>query len=230
MSGRISNKIVTNGLVLYLDAANPISYISGSTVWYDLEDVSSSGSLINGPTFSSANVGSIVFDGSNGYVLCPKQTSLVNTSQFTMCAWMKRNLSNSLVIIGQSETLSNDISFELWYDGNVYFEVGNGSNSYGVTSNNSTTWQYLTMVFDGTQTGNSNRLKAYIGGSLLTLSYSGTIPPSTGTVNTNLNIGAYLINGNYSNGNIAQVQLYNRALSASEILQNYNATKNRYNL
>jgi hypothetical protein len=224
--------IVTSGLVLNLDAANPRSYPPpyNGTVWTDLSGNNNSGSLINGPTFNSGNGGSIVFDGSNDYVLCPKQTSLVSATQFTMCAWMKRNLSNSLVFIGQIETLSNDIAFELWNDGNVYFEVGNGSNSYGVTSNNSTLWQYLTMVFDGTQTGNSNRLKAYIGGSLLTLSYSGTIPPSTGTVNTNLNIGAYLPNSNYSNGNIAQVQIYNRALSASEISQNFNATRARFGI
>lgn len=222
--------IVTNGLVLYLDASNTKSYVSGSTTWNDVSRSRNNGTLINGPTFNSANGGSIVFDGVDDYVLCPKQTSLVSATQFTMCAWMKRNLSNSLVLIGQAETLSNDISFELWNDGNVYFEVGNGSNSYGVTSNNSTLWQYLTMVFDGTQTGNSNRLKTYINGSLLTLSYVGTIPSSTGTVNNNLNVGAYLPNSNYSNGNISQVQIYNRTLSAAEVLQNYNATKSRFGL
>ena len=222
--------IVTNGLVLYLDASNTKSYVSGSTTWNDVSRSRNNGTLTNGPTFNSANGGSIVFDGVDDYVLCPKQTSLVSATQFTMCAWMKRNLSNSLVFIGQAETLSNDITFELWNDGNVYFEVGNGSNSYGVTSNNSTLWQYLTMVFDGTQTGNSNRLKTYINGSLLTLSYVGIIPPSTGTVNNNLNVGAYLPGSNYSNGNISQVQIYNRSLSAAEVSQNFNATRTRFGL
>ena len=230
MAGNVAPNLVTNGLVLCYDPANTKSFVSGSTTLFDLTSSKDDGSLINGPTFNSANGGSIVFDGVDDYVLCPKQTSLVSATQFTMCAWMKRNLSNSLVFIGQIETLSNDIAFELWNDGNVYFEVGNGSNSYGVTSNNSTLWQYLTMVFDGTQTGNSNRLKTYINGSLLTLSYVGIIPPSTGTVNNNLNVGAYLPGSNYSNGNISQVQIYNRALSAAEVLQNYNASKRKFGL
>ena len=63
--------IVTNGLVLYLDAANYQSYISGSTTWYDLSGNNNSGSLVNGPTYSSTNAGSIVFDGTNDYVGLP---------------------------------------------------------------------------------------------------------------------------------------------------------------
>ena len=224
--------IVTSGLVLNLDAANPRSYPPpyNGTVWTDLSGNNNNGSLINGPTFNSGNGGSIQFDGTNHYVSCPKQNYLANATQFTMFAWMKRKLSNSLVVIGQVETLSNDISFELWSDSNAYFEVGNGSNSYGVISNNSTAWQYLAMVFDGTQTGNSNRLKGYINGILQTLTYSGTIPSTTGTLNTNLIIGAYLPNNNWSNGNIAQTLIYNRSLNSSEVLQNYNATRSRFGI
>ena len=61
------SNIVTNGLVLALDAANRRSYISGSFVWNDISGNRNSGSLINGPTFDSANGGSIVFDGTNDY-------------------------------------------------------------------------------------------------------------------------------------------------------------------
>ena len=69
MAFSYSPKIITDGLVLYLDAANPYSYVSGSTVWNDISRTMTSGSLINGPTFSSANNGSIVFDGVNDYVI-----------------------------------------------------------------------------------------------------------------------------------------------------------------
>ena len=69
MSFSYSPKIITDGLVLYLDAANPYSYVSGSTVWNDISRGGNNGTLINGPTFSSANNGSIVFDGTNDYVI-----------------------------------------------------------------------------------------------------------------------------------------------------------------
>ena len=222
--------IITDGLVLELDAGDRNSYPGTGTTWRDLSGNSNNGTLTNGPTFNSGNLGSIVFDGVDDYVLCSKQNALVNVTQFTIGAWMKRNLSNSVVIIGQIETLSNDVSFELWSDGNAYFEVGNGTNGYGYIANTSTNWQYLMMVFNGTGGINSDRLKAYINGTLQTLTYSGTIPSSTGTVNTNLNIGAYITNSNYSNGNISAVQIYNRALSSTEITQNYNATKTRFGL
>ena len=222
--------IITDGLVLELDAGDRNSYPGTGTAWRDLSGNSNNGTLTNGPTFNTGSLGNIVFDGVDDYVLCSKQNALVNVTQFTIGAWMKRNLSNSVVIIGQIETLSNDVSFELWSDGNAYFEVGNGTNGYGYIANTSTNWQYLMMVFNGTGGINSDRLKAYINGTLQTLTYSGTIPSSTGTVNTNLNIGAYITNSNYSNGNISAVQIYNRALSSQEILQNYTAMKTRFGL
>ena len=78
--------IVTNGLVLALDAGNTLSYVSGSTTWRDLSGNNNSGSLVNGPTFNSVNGGSIVFDGSNDYV----EISPVNaSSQFTLNFWIK---------------------------------------------------------------------------------------------------------------------------------------------
>jgi len=224
--------IITNGLVLNLNAANPRSYAPPytGTTWTDLSGNGNNGTLTNGPTFNSSNGGSIVFDGVDDYVLCPKQNTLVNTTRFTIGAWMKRNLSNSLVVVDQVESLSNDVSFELWSDGNAYFEVGNGSNSYGYINNTSTNWQYLMMVFDGSLVGNSNRLKGYINGMQQTLVFNGSIPSTTGTVNTNLTIGSYPPNNNYSNGNISQVLLYNRALTAQEISQNFNATRARFGI
>jgi surface protein len=85
------------------------------------------------------------------------------------------------------------------------------------------------MVFDGSQTGNSNRLKGYINGILQTLIYSGIIPSTSGPSNSIFSIGnTQGIGGNFSDGNIGQTSIYNRALSAQEVLQNYNATKGRY--
>ena len=223
--------IVTNGLVLNLDAANIKSYAGSGTTWTDISGNANNGTLTNGPTFSRDGGGSIVFDGTNKSVSVTKQNYFVGVTQFSMCAWMKRTLSNSLIIISQVESLSNDISFELWSDGYAYFEVGNGSNSYGRVLNNSTSWQLLSMVYNGTLVGNSNRLKGYINGVEQTLDFSSTtIPATTGTVNANFILGSYLAGPSYGSGNISNIQTYNRALSAQEVLQNYNALKSRFNL
>ena len=221
--------IVTNGLVLCLDAGNTKSYPGSGTTWADLSSNVNNGTLSGSPAFSPSNGGSFVFDGTNKSISVPKLTTFVNVTQLSMCAWMKRTLSNSAIIISQVESLANDVAFELWNDGYAYFEVGNSQNSYGRVLNNSTSWQFLSMSYNGSLSGNSNRLKAYINGVEQTLDFSGTtIPATTGTVNANFVIGSFLIGPTYGNGNISNVMVYNRALSASEILQNYNATKARF--
>ena len=72
--------VVYNGLVLYLDAANNKSYVSGSTSWNDLTSNQNVGTLTNGPTFNTGSGGSIVFDGVDDYVDCGNiyQTSMYN--------------------------------------------------------------------------------------------------------------------------------------------------------
>jgi hypothetical protein len=225
-------QIVTDGLALCLDAGNSLSYPGSGTTWSDLSGNGNSGTLINGPTFNSANGGSIVFDGTNDYVSAPKQTAFVDVSQFTLMSWMKRRTASSKVVMHQGATLFVDVSMELWSDNNAYFEVGNGSNQYAFANNTSTAWQYLAMVFDGGQTGNLNRLKCYINGSLLEVSYDGVIPSTTGNPDSIFAIGNTEGSGfsNFSDGNIAQVLIYSQALSPQEILQNYNATKGRFGL
>jgi hypothetical protein len=224
--------VITSGLVLELDAGNVKSYPTTGTTWFDKSGNSNNGTLINGPTFNTGSLGSIVFDGTNDYVSVPKQTTFVNASQFTMTAWMKRRLSNSKVILYQGADSNNDVAFELWDDGNAYFEVGNASNAYGYIANTSTDWQYLTMVFDGTLTGNSNRLKGYINGNLLSLTFAGgSIPSTSGPSNSVFSIGnSQGVGGNFSDGNVAQVFIYNRALSTSEVQQNFNATRARFGI
>ena len=221
--------IVTNGLVLCLDAGNTKSYPGNGTSWLDLSSNSLNGTLVGSPVYSPSNAGSFVFDGTNKSISVPKLATFVNVSQLSMCAWMKRTLSNSAIIISQVESLANDVAFELWNDGYAYFEVGNSQNSYGRVLNNSTSWQFLAMSYNGSLSGNSNRLKAYINGVEQTLDFSGTtIPATTGTVNANFVIGSYLIGSTYGNGNISNVLVYNRAITPDEILQNYNSMKVRF--
>lgn len=84
MAYRNGPKIITDGLVLCLDAAGTKSYPGNGTTWTDLSGNGNNGTLINGPTFSSDNGGSLVFDGSNEWVACSASLSKLNiTTQFT---------------------------------------------------------------------------------------------------------------------------------------------------
>lgn len=90
MAFNFSPKIVTNGLVLYLDAANTRSYAGSGTVWNDLSRSGNNGTLVNGPTFNSGNGGSIVFDGTNDFVSVSDNSTINGTSQ-TISVWFKNS-------------------------------------------------------------------------------------------------------------------------------------------
>jgi hypothetical protein len=108
--------IVVDGLVLYLDAANQYSYVSGSTAWNDLSRSNNNGTLINGPTFNSANGGSIVFDGIDDYVSFVSNPSLTN--QITVEVWIQ--LSSTLPN-GTAWILGRESSYRILYNSGVFF-------------------------------------------------------------------------------------------------------------
>ena len=86
-------RIITDGLVLYVDAANTKSYPGSGTVWTDLSPTQITGSLTNGPTFNSANGGSIFFDGTDDIVDLGTNNTLNFTDSFSVSFWMRANLS-----------------------------------------------------------------------------------------------------------------------------------------
>ena len=81
-------RVIDNGLVLYLDASNNKSFVSGSNTWFDVSRNNNSGSLVNGPTYTSSFGGSIVFDGTNDYVLVDSSTIIPGLTSFTLCVWL----------------------------------------------------------------------------------------------------------------------------------------------
>lgn len=105
--------------------------------------------------------------------------------------------------------------------------MGNGSNAYGYTTGNPLTtgvWHHVVSVFDGTQTGNAARLKVYVDNVQQTLTYNLTIPATVGAATNYHQIGLY--GGTYYyKGLLDDMRLYNRALTAAEILQLYNLGK-----
>jgi len=226
-----SPKIVTNGLVLCLDAANSLSYPGSGTVWTDLSGNGNNGTLTNGPTYSSANRGSIVFDGSNDYVLTTRPSQIIASGAISIALWAKWTTSGNTTstiqtlvdnnhagspnrgfVIQDRPDLSKILTFSVRPSG-----VGARSNAI-IGDNN---WHFIV----GTNDTSTSAL--YIDGVLnATTVESGGIP----SVTNNISIGYWQGGTRYMNGIIPQVLIYNRALSASEVQQNYNATKGRFNL
>jgi len=231
--------IVTDGLVLNLDAGFVGSYPTSASKWYDLSGNNYTGSLINSPTFNTANSGSFVFGPSQNYVSVQQQSALINASQFTLCAWMKRgnNGSGSLYLtagtFGNGTTTCFKVGFSLGAipGGSANFITANPANCQTQISSTVTAslnWIYYVGVFDGTQTGNSNRSKFYWNGISQSVNYTNTVPATTGNVNTVLSVGLFSDFGYYQTGSTAIVQLYNRALTPTEVLQNFNAQRGRF--
>ena len=232
MATKYSPKMVTDGLVLSLDAANTKSYPKSGTTWSDLSGNGNTGTLTNGPTFSAGNLGSIVFDGVDDYVNCGSNSSL-NLGSLTLSAWVKASTNVSTyraIIADESITGASTWNYRLYIvqsSGLVVFDVSGGGYS-GVSSTyaiNNNQWYHICAV----RTGPGGSQNLYINGIL---NNSGSDTTSITTLSYAVWIGrSPFSSGIYPFiGNIPQVSIYNRALSATEILQNYNATKNRFGL
>jgi hypothetical protein len=232
MSGRILNRVVTDGLVFYLDAANTKSYVSGSTTWNDLSRSGNSATLINGPTFNSSNGGSIRFDGINDYGVLNISSGL-DASNISLCVVAKipPETNASLLFIfnrvdylcvgnftGGIEGPPNGESFAM-----VKFNpVNQGSTvrggEYRFTDN-----LYHDFVF--TKQGNAENF--YVDGVLV-----GTFISSQPIANQlyPIEIGQRISGAFFKQITTLSYKIYNRGLTAAEVLQNYNATKGRFGL
>jgi hypothetical protein len=212
--------IVTDGLVLHLDAGNSTSYPGSGTTWTDLSGNGNNGTLTNGPTYSSADGGSIVFDGSNDYAPIGTSQFPFGASPGTLSSWVRTNTISAsyrwIVSYGQA---SGSQSRFLGFNGTTYYFGGYGNDitASGVPLN---TWFNMVGVYDGTNAS------MYINGALV----SGPTAKSWNTVANNAQIGRQTNASEYWSGNISQVQIYNRALTATEITQNFNALRGRYGL
>ena len=213
--------IITSGLQLYLDAGNVSSYPGTGTAWTDLSPNGRNGTLTNGPTYSSAGGGSIVFDGTNDFVQC---SGSVTTTAATFVAWIRRNgtqgsydgilFSRGTNVTGMQFQSSNQLSY-MW----------NGAvNTY--------TWQSGLIIPDLTWcmvavSVTSTSATAYLCQSSGITSAT-NIVSHTSTILNDIKIGQEDFGGRFFNGSIAIAQLYNTALSASEITQNFQADRARF--
>jgi len=216
MAFHYSPKIVTDGLVLALDAANRKSYPGSGTVWKDLSGKANNGTLTNGPTFNTVttgNVDQIDFDGTNDSVEC---TALTSTT-FTNSVWMSVDTKNTNGII--SWTVGTVRRELLFVAGDISIVYGSSKYKRGPVISNGV-WTNVVGTYDGTTpliyvNGVSQTLGSELaaGAGLADKCYIARIAYST----------PY-----YFNGKMANVLIYNKALTATEVLQNYNATKTRF--
>jgi hypothetical protein len=214
-------QIVTSGLVLHLDAANPKSYTATGTTWSDLSGNRNNGTLTNGPSFSSANMGSIGFDGTNDYSSILSSTSWALTPSSTVSIWCNpTNSSGYAICFDKGSWLGWYFSMSgfFLYCGQAGADQVTtfGTMTYGV-------WQNLTAVVDR----ESLYFRTYKNGVFV--AQTTITQPAINYANT-LYLGCRGGSDNFYNGKTSNVRLYNRALSATEVLQNFNATKSRYGL
>jgi hypothetical protein len=226
MAGRISyyGGIVRDGLVLDLDAAKRDSYSGVGTAWNDISGNQNNGTLINGPTFNSGNGGSIVFDGVNDYT----SLNFINPYAETVIVWVKSNTStwNENGWISSSRRQNGHIIHPNQSISSVGFYILNSSAGFllvGTITPSSITIPNMYCI----TTNGSNSHKIYLNGSLQATNTTSVTRTTSPTAQT-YEIAKDDTVARYGNGTYYSVLRYNRELSASEILQNYNATKGRY--
>ena len=216
--------VVTNGLVLALDAADRNSYPSSGTNWFDLSGGGNTGTLTNSPTYSSANGGALNFDGSNQYATVSNNIT-PGTGDFAVFVWVYKTetVSNRYVwdFGSNGGTLSSGTGIS---QGFRYYNpsIGTGGSLYtaGPIHNINTWYNIVISRISGTTYFYSN-------GSLIT---SGADAGNIGSFGTTLNIGRYGGGSGYEHqGRLSSLLVYkNKGLSATEIQQNFNATRSRY--
>jgi len=228
-------KIVTSGLVLALDAADKLSYPGTGTTWRDLSGNNNTGTLTNGPTFSAANMGSIVFDGTNDYVNIPYNVNLNPSSNISVSLWLTLTATDTTIRNPiELSAVSDELYFILWradlspkrWGWGVKQSNGTTAETTSTATNFSTnTWYNIALVANSS----AGQVYFYYNGILDGgVAYNGTIKQNASAT---LSIAADAANSRrYWQGNISNTLIYNRALSTAEVLQNYNATKKRFGL
>ena len=211
--------IVSDNLAVHYDAGNTNSYPRTGTTWKDLK-ANADATLTNGPVFSSSYGGMMTFDGTNDYATSGSITLSYPTG-FTVEVVAKFNsISGAQALLTFNNTgLGKYINFYKGGGAGMRWEVNAGQSITGTNNLTAGVWYHFTGVYDGTTA------RLYRNG---VLEASAPLSSTTSTT-TNFVLGAFDNTSIYPfNGNMAIARFYTRPLSASEVLQNYNATRLRF--
>jgi hypothetical protein len=228
--------IITAGLVMHLDAGNAASYSGSGTTWRDISGFGNNGTLKNGVTFNNANNGSMVFDGVNDYFVTDSNLNLSDTDKLTIQIILKTATSSpERMIMEHSVNWNSNNSFGTittntgkmqFTDHNQGYNVSN--TTITITDNN---WHLLSATSDRSL-GAINQNAIYIDGNLSSVTNTaGLLTDNSGNyANLPLYLASRAGTNYFFNGNIAQILIYKRVLTALEIQQNFNAVKLKYGL
>jgi len=224
MSSKGGPDINENGLVLFLDAANRLSYPGSGTAWSDLSGNSNTGTLTNGPTFSAANLGSILFDGTDDYInVLSSGNFSYGVGNYTLEMWFNSSISitSNKIMLEQrnaSPLTGQPVIYISPSAKPIFYIESSGNLIVGTTTINSNTWYHISV------SKNSGVYTLYVNGIS-----EGTASNSVSVPTSGVRIGLDYSGASGFNGRIPVVRVYNNiSLSATEILQNYNATKSRF--
>ena len=230
-----SPSIVMNGLVLALDAANQRSYAGSGDTWYDLSSNINDATKVNSPNYITTAGGGFTFDGlGTNYFNLDSKASLVNVNAGTVGGWVKFNnaptsVNYVFISYGGNASSGGFILDYLGLDGPNYgisFDYWVGGVYYGNAITYANSAQFTNINIHLMATWNASQINLYINGNLLkTTNVSGTM-----TTQSILRISSENNRTRGVNGTVYNCSIYNRALTAQEIRQNYNATKKRYGL
>jgi hypothetical protein len=227
MSSISGPDIVTDGLVVNLDASSRNSYPGSGTAWLDRSGNGNNGTLVGGATYSNTIRGEILFNGTDAYCNVPLP-SVQSYNTITVCGFIKWVSFNSGMFLGMT-------NYDIWTANNCLGYNNAASNVIGINAATVTSlgllgnWKFYTFVMN--KTGLLTTNKIYINGvsvGLLTAVYNadGNIPG----FDTNLRLCSWNNTGYHGNLAYGNVSIYSRELTPQEILQNYNVTKSRFGL
>jgi hypothetical protein len=220
-------RIITSGLVVCLDAANTKSYPGSGTTWSDLSGNGNAGTLTNGPTFSSANRGAIIFDGVNDYADIPLPLS-AGYSTITIEGFIKWNSFNDGMFLGFT-------NYDVWTLGNALGYNANGSYPIGIDASTVTSLgllgNYKHYAFVMNSSGLLSTNKIYING--VSQFMSTAVPGGDKSIpgfSTTLSLATWNDRNYYASMQYANVKVYNKELTSIEIAQNFNAYRSRFGI
>jgi hypothetical protein len=243
-------RVVTSGLVLNLDAANTKSYPGSGITWTDLTGNGNTCTLTNGPTFSSGKGGQIVFDGTNDFALYSTSTVADNLANMTVSVWAYYNHPVTtgpsyayVPIVTKQNSVINGIGWEFDFDSHIvnrqtfaFITQDLNGTRYRVTFGDVPSGAYWANYVATLSGGINNNSILYLNGKTVT-----TQIVNAGTIVSMSNNYKICIAGRdspndpadtvkYAPVTIGNVSIYNRALTAAEIAQNFNALRGRYGI
>lgn len=228
MSYNTFSPIITDGLVLCLDAMNTKSYPGSGNTWSDLSKNLNNATLYSGATFNSTIPQSIVFDGTNDYAEVSNSSSL-NSSAGTISVWFKYTsvggtFGASLIGKHDASGSTNGYNILVQADGNIYTQIkDNGVSQTQLSTPGayaSNTWRNIVLTYSS-----GTSCAVYSNGQLIVSSSCITFTMTTSPLRMIDSLDTFW---GIMNANISQVLIYNKVLSAAQILQNFNATKSKF--